>query len=147
MTATQTSPRKGMLLFVYRPADGNDYSNGGVSSQFTRLTVTGIRYSYGYDSVSGLSYARDQITELPREMQVFAPSENAPEAILDIRDNGCIRWLSLMPAAPAPQDQTPYMAGGNFATTSDSRWAKLTGQPVEIHDRSDSWAQYDALTR
>lgn len=147
MTDTQTPARKGMLLFVYRPADGNDYTNGGISGQVTRLTVTGIRYSYGFDSTTKLTHPKDEITELPRDMQVFAPSENAPEVILVIRDNGIVRWLHLEPATPAPGDQTPYMAGGNLATTSDSRWSELAGQPVEIHDRSDSWALYEQLSK
>ncbi len=42
------------------------------------------------------------------------------------------------------------MFGGNFAYTSDGRWAEMlwesVGRPIPIHDRFETREQYDALT-
>lgn len=40
-------------------------------------------------------------------------------------------------------------AGGNFIYTSDSRFHEYTGswQPIQVHDRFDTWSDFDALSR
>lgn len=43
-----------------------------------------------------------------------------------------------------------WMMGGNYAATSDSRFSRLVGGmygAVAIHDRQESWEQYDMLSR
>jgi hypothetical protein len=148
VTSASTTPaRQGMLLFVYRNAATGDSTNGGVTGGSTRIVVTGIRYDYGFDSKSGLKYDPKMTVVLPKDMQVFTPSADKPEFTLVIRDNGVIRWLHLEPAAAAPAGQTPYMSGGNFAGTSDSRWQRLTDtELVSVHDRSDTWALHNQLS-
>lgn len=41
------------------------------------------------------------------------------------------------------------MSGGNFLYTCDSRWKEITGcdYPLSIHDRYESQAEYDMLSR
>ena len=41
------------------------------------------------------------------------------------------------------------MSGGNFLFTCDSRWKEITGcdYPLSIHDRYESQAEYDILSR
>ena len=136
------SDRKGLILSVYRNAELGDCTNGGITSRVAMITVTGVRKGW---------HRGEGVTEpLPEHMRVFAPSERAPEVELIIRDNGSIRWLSLEPAADGPADCTPYMAGGNYAGSTDSRWSELCGSHgplVSVHDRTETWEQYDALSR
>jgi hypothetical protein len=137
-----TEQRKGMLLSVYRNAELGDCTNGGITSRCGKVVVTTVREGW----IRGEGESRP----LPPDMQVFTPTEQAPEVELVIRDNGCVRWLNLEPAADGPADQTPYMAGGNYAGTTDSRWNKLVGSHgslVSVHDRTETWDQYDALSR
>lgn len=39
--------------------------------------------------------------------------------------------------------------GGNYCCTSDSRWREMVGDsyPRPIHDRFETWEQYEALSR
>ena len=54
-----------------------------------------------------------------------------------------------------PQGMCGPMMGGSYAGTSDSRFSRmverLTGQPwhgaVAVHDRFETWAQYEFLSR
>ena len=132
--------RKGMWLEVYRSATGADCTNGGISSRVTRVTVTGVLF---------MGRATRGWSELPAEMQVFEPKPEAPEVVLVVRTHAHGRWLHLEPAEGAPAGTVGLMMGGNFAGSSDSRWAELTGgvDLVAIHDRSETPAQYDALSR
>ena len=40
------------------------------------------------------------------------------------------------------------MFGGNFVYSSDSRFARLNdGRPIPVHDRYETWEDYDRLSR
>lgn len=43
---------------------------------------------------------------------------------------------------------TGFMAGGNFIYSSDSRFEEISGcsHPIPIHDRTESWELYNALS-
>lgn len=146
MATEQVPERKGMLLTVYRPAPagdpllGRDATAGGISSKASKVVVTRVRHEWE----NGPS-----TEDVPADMRVFAPSPDAPEVTLVIRDNGHVRWLHLEPVNGPPADQTWWMSGGNYAGTSDSRWSRLTGnhgEMVRIHDRSDTWETYNRLS-
>lgn len=40
-----------------------------------------------------------------------------------------------------------WMFGGSYASTSDSRFYKISQYPLAIHDRQETQEQYDALSR
>lgn len=130
----------GLRVDIYKTAGGN-CSNGGVSSSADRLTLV---------NVDG----------------PFAPSEDAPPALLV--EGHLPGALRIIPAEECPETGVGYvpikpkgalgpMAGGTYAGTSDGRFgeavAKLKGGPsygvgpVAFHDRFETQAQYDALTR
>lgn len=141
----EPEPRKGLILSVYRPADlPGDHTNGGITATANAVTVTGIRRG-------GRTRKPGPVEPLPRTMRVFTPSERAPEVTLILRDNGSGgTWLSLEPAGAG--ESRWWMAGGNYAGTSDSRWSELCGDgpggghPVSVHDRSETWQQHNQLS-
>lgn len=133
----------GMIVSVYRDADSTyDCSNGGLSSLFTRLTVVNVEGPF------------DPTADRPAVMLVPG---NLPGTV------------KLVPAENVGTDEEPFyiplptntaeyagpMFGGNFAATSDSRWfraiEKLTGGrgsgAIDIHDRVESWAVNERLSR
>lgn len=146
---------KGMLLDVYRPAtppgEPRDYTNGGVSSRVARLVAVGVVENQW---ASPGTAAAEAAKPLPARLQVIAPGPRWPAVILVRRANGAaVDWLHLEPAEPHPADRTSWMAGGSFAGTLDSRWREFLdtltprhGLLVPVHDRSDAWNLYNALT-
>lgn len=74
----------------------------------------------------------------------FAPSKEYPAATL-VRNGR--DWI-VRPVEETSKGHTPYMDGGSYAATSDSRWtAKVGMAAVPIHDRSETWEVYDQLSR
>ena len=127
----EPEPRKGLILSVYRNAELGDCTNGGITATANSVTVTGIRRG-------GRTRKPGPVELLPRTMRVFTPSERAPEVTLVIRENGSGgHWLSLEPAGA--DESCWWMAGGNYAGTTDSRWGELAEGTdlVSVHDRSE----------
>lgn len=140
------SDRKGLRLEVYRPADGQDCTNGGMTSRVRYVTVTGIREDWMEPDKS------QGVRPLPEDCRTSAPKDDAPEVILVTRRNGAaVDWVHLEPAEPCPKGLCGYLSGGNYAGTMDSRWREILGghrgEMVRVHDRSETWQQYDMLTR
>lgn len=48
-----------------------------------------------------------------------------------------------------PQSEGTYMAGGNYITTSDSRYSDIAGvsYPLPVHDRFETWTAYNGLSK
>lgn len=130
-----TQPVKGLTLDVFRPADGHDSTNGGLSSRVNRVTVVGI-----LDQVA--EQGKPVLAELPHYCRVFTPTEDAPAVLLQKRWVGEVVW-SIVPAPDGTQPLKTYaygwMFGSNFAFTHDSRLREVTGLwgPVGIHDRRE----------
>lgn len=135
MSETTEAP-KGMLLFVYRPA-GGDCTNGGVTSRVTKVIVTHVQDE------------RSEPVLVPDSMRIFPPTGEAPAMKLVIRTIFKRTCLHLEPVGRPPAGHLGWMAGGNCASTSDSRWIQLAGGTdyVSIHDRSETQALYDTLSR
>jgi len=111
----------GLIINVYRNAGRDqDCSLGGVSSQYTELTVVNI--------------------DGP-----FEPKSNRPAVILEMHVPGCLRIVPAVQAEDGTYKVDPRwaMMGGNYAGTSDSRFSeaceKLLGHrfygAVAVHDR------------
>lgn len=137
---------KGLRLSVYRAAGRDtDCTNGGITGKHDSVIVVGVL-------VDG------EVKPLPRNCQVFEPSDDAPAVVL-VESHIALRdptphLVPLEYAKGTPPDHVGPMAGGNYAGSSDSRWAdlgKLYGplrlDVVAVHDRVESYSQYLALSR
>ena len=110
----------GLLVSVYRDLNGIDCTNGGVSS----TDIKGLCLI----NVSG----------------PFNPSDDYPAAVLVVRHFGFGSVLSIV---PEENFKGQHMFGGNYASTSDSRFGEaaremLDGEQywigaVPIHDRAE----------
>jgi hypothetical protein len=131
----------GLRVSVYRNAERGlqgDFTNGGISGKYGSLTLV---------NVSGPSEPTD---DAPAAMLVHG---NLGTAIIvpAIWSEGTREWQE----QPSQTAEGPArMFGGNYAGTSDSRFheavRRLIGQShvaVAIHDRSDTWADYEMLSR
>jgi hypothetical protein len=123
---------RGIPVTVLRPADGGDYTLGGVSSTHARLTITGI-----------VTPGTSRWAPLGELSRVFAPSEDAPEAWLYRRTVFGKHVWSVVPACAARQGAaltthlSRVMFGGHYAHLGDSRLTELVGfyGAVAVHDR------------
>jgi hypothetical protein len=127
-------PSKGSTAEVYRPADGTDYSNGGLSGRVTQVTIIGVVDTTrdGYPTGG----KRATIRPLPPHARVFAPTEQAPPVVLVIRHIGR-RIVHLAPAGDGVLWR--WMFGGALVDSADSRLRELVGfyGGVRLHDRTE----------
>lgn len=144
-----TTPDRGMTLEVLRPADGVDCTLDGITSTHTRLTLVGI-----VDYRGGYRPSERRLSLLPPECRVWDASPAAPAVMLGVRRMGGIIF-HLIPATwdghhwtPSPEDIGHYCAGGNYATTGDSRVGDLLSNFLDdgrfygalaVHDRLESY--------
>lgn len=118
----------GLIVDVYRNS-GMDCSRNGISATHDHLTVVGI--------IDQCVDHSGVLLPMPEGCLVFAPSDKAP-AVWLIRQRmmcGGDDWY-LRPAGT----WTGAMMGGNFAYSSDSRFAALHGThgALRIHDRFEN---------
>lgn len=130
--------RSGLRVDIFRnAARSGDTTNGGISSRYSRLTITGVL---------NMNSSLPTFAALPERAQPFKVSEDAPEAWLCLRNAvGSLVW-SVIPANDSDMPHSTWvmrhMAGGNFASTSDSRF-RTAMEPhsfygaVAIHDRRE----------
>jgi hypothetical protein len=114
-------------------------------------------------SAGGISETADQVTVVNVDGP-FEPSPEAPAVMLvDGNLRGTVRivpamqvatWWVPMIGTAAPEGKAGPMYGGTVVGTSDSRFCdavtKLTGvrdRVVDLHDRYETWADYDRMSR
>ncbi len=136
MSRTLPEGAKGLILSVYRPADSAyDCTLNGVSSRHAKLTLIGI-----IDDRDAASWTTPAPAKgLPKDCHVFAPTADRPAVVLRIRRMGDRLVYSVEPYQ-ADGGARWYMAGGNHAGSSDSRFAELIGglyAAIAIHDRHE----------
>lgn len=112
---------KGLIVEIYKPSHG-DSSNGGLSSKCGKALLVG----------KGIP-------------EIFDASDDCPAVEIVERIVCGDTYLTAYPVKEAPQHQTLYMFGGCFIYTSDSRFPAT--YPVPLHDRSETWEQYDCLSK
>lgn len=137
--ATQDTPvRRGLTVSVLRPVDFPDCTNGGASARVAKLTVIGIIDEVAWWDAGNRGDRNPPVQPLPADCQVSTPSDDAPAAYLRRRRIGRIVH-SVEPVYTDRATQPWLMAGGNYAASSDSRWADLIGMygAVSIHDRNE----------
>ena len=129
---------RGLTIQVYRPADAPDCTLGGISSRFSRLTLVGIVDDRDTFLQIG-TYAPAPVRALPSNCQVCEPAADRPPVVLRIRKMGD-RLLYTIEPYQADGGSRWYMAGGNYAGSSDSRFSQLAGGTygaLNIHDRHE----------
>lgn len=101
--------------------DGDDCTNGGVSSRYNRLYLA----------------VEDGWFDVP---------EDDPRLLVPItRHFGFGDYIHAEPVIGRPDGCVGPMFGGNFVYTSDSRFP--SPYPIPVHDRFETWEEYDMLSR
>lgn len=112
----------GLIVWVLRAPAHGDCTNGGVSARADKLCVVNIPGPF------------EPTDDMPPVMLVDGPL-NTKRLVPAVRvgDTG---WMEGDPDGPS--GRVGQMAGGNFATSSDSRWSAAVGfyGAVAIHDRT-----------
>jgi hypothetical protein len=134
---------KGLTVSVYREADGSDFTLGGISGKHNTLTVIGTIDRHDRKAMD--------IFELPEGSQVSEASEECPGVFVmrEFARGADKPWNMFVVPAPCGPEQDIYAItdlrsviglsfGGNFVSTSDSRWRELTGvDALRVHDRRE----------
>lgn len=119
---------RALPVSVYRDArrGGYDCTNNGVSARFRELLV------------------------LCPDGFINVDEDNPPENLCKVVKRHLFgRDVYHIEPVAAPEG-AGWMAGGNFAHTSDSRFSKLCDGlygALSIHDRQETWEEYDILSR
>lgn len=117
---------KALPVYVYRRPNGTDCTNGGISAKYDRLLVV---CPDGFIDVD---------------------ENDPPENLCKVVKRHLFGRDIFHVEPVVPPKGAGWMAGGNFAETSDSRFGKLCGDmygALSIHDRDESWEMYDMLSR
>ena len=117
---------KALPIYVYRQADGSDCTNNGISSRYDRL----------------LCVCNDGFIDVDES----DPPENLVKVV---RRELFGRVIYHLEPVTRPTG-VGWMAGGNYASSSDSRFSELVGEmygAVSIHDRQETQEQYELLSR
>lgn len=120
--------QRGITLSIFKDR-GQDYSNGGVSSRADRVTLV--------EDADGNPFPGP-----------FEPTPDAPAVRLVRRYLGG-RTIFHVEPVDGPGDGTPWMNGGTYVGTTDSRWTAATGGlygALAFHDRTESWDLYNSLS-
>lgn len=103
-------------------------SNGGITEKFDDLLLV---CKDGYIEIDENNPPENLVTYVDRELLG--------------RKCGYIR-----PYAEHPAGKTDYMFGGTYAASSDSRFSEITGGTygaIPVHDRTETWKEYEILSR
>lgn len=115
----------GIRLSIYKDR-GRNYSNGGLSSKTDEVTLVG-----------------------PGIRGPFKPTPESPAVKVVTYNTGSRKHVHIEPVEPCPAGYVGYMAGGSYVATTDSRFSEATGfyGAVSFHDRTETPAEYEALSR
>ena len=113
---------KGLIVSVYRDADGTDCSNRGITSRFTELTLVD-----------------------PEIDPIFEATPDCPAILLVRRTIGGKPYIHAVPADLVDSGKI-VMFGGNYIVSSDSRVCAINPYPIPVHDRVETQEEYDRLS-
>lgn len=139
---SSAEPNRGITLGVLRRADGHDCTLNGVTAQAQELTLVAITTPDGWRT------HRTTTLPVPRDVQLWFAQPDKPAVTLVIRNLGGETIAHLEPVVWDREAGTwvstgQTMAGGNYATTGDSRVSthleNLLGHrfygALPVHDR------------
>lgn len=119
-------------------------SSSGPFGSARHVTVVGI-----VDHRYPADLSKREVQPLPEdERGPFVPSEDAPAAVLVYRNMGETQLVHVEPlTVPAGETHTPWMSGGGYAGTTDSRWSRLIGfyGAASVHDYCETWQRYNEM--
>ena len=101
-------------------------------------------YRSDYDSELNVFHGCKNITVTNVEGP-FEPTQDRPAGKL-VKHAG--NWV-IRPDDDYSEALGPQMNGGTYGSTSDSRWSSATGlyAAIPIHDRRETWEDYERLSR
>ena len=125
--------RKGMHVEIYKPADGSDCTNHGVTSKATHALLVGpVIEICAKQTEPGHRDCLDRIERADLVIpEIFSDRGDVPVLRVELRHNGT--YFAAVPA-DIPEG-TWTMFGGNFIYTSDSRLRAICPYPIPVHDR------------
>lgn len=103
-----------------------DCTNGGISSKFNELLC------------------------LCDDGPIHVDMDNPPENLVKVVKRDFFGMTTYCVEPVVDPHGAGWMMGGNYAATSDSRFSRLVGDmygAVAIHDRQESWEEYEMLSR
>lgn len=112
--------QSGLVVFVYRDARGSDCTNGGVTSKFDHMVLID-----------------------PKIRAPFTVSNTCPGLKLVRRNFGGSEYIHAEPLEQ-PKGRVGPMFGGNYISSSDSRFREICQYPIPVHDRFETQVQYDS---
>lgn len=112
--------KKGLLVFVYR--HGCDCTAGGITSKLEQIILVGPGIEGPFEVKEGEPYL--ELTQRSADYMCAVPVNVGNKSGL---------------VGP--------MFGGNFVYSSDSRFRKICAYPLPVHDRYETQACNDALSR
>jgi len=123
------SEAKGLTIWVARVPGLGDCTADGASSRYDQFTVVEVVTDGG----------RKVVEPMPEDSRVFSPTAKAPAARLVHRPYLGKNTWHLEPIVAGVSEQPWLMAGGHYATWSDSRISDLVGiyGALSIHDRKE----------
>lgn len=116
---------KALPISVYRENRLGDCTNGGITSRYDRLLLI---CEEGYKEVDENNPPENLVKIVTRFICGREYKHIEPYASVDA---GCVGWMS----------------GGNIAYSCDSRFSRMSEYPLSVHDRQETQAQYDMLSR
>jgi len=115
---------KVLPVSIFKPAMG-DCSNGGISSRYKEILI-------------------------PCETGFLDVDENdPPENLCKVVKRNLFGTTPYVHIEPwGKPEGAGWMYGGTIVDTSDSRFKRETGvdYPVHLHDRQETWKQYDLMS-
>jgi hypothetical protein len=114
---------KALPIDVYKNSSRGDSTNNGLSSKFDTLLL------------------------IHEEGFIDIDENNIPENLVKVVTRHLFgsEYKHIEPYKKATK--VGYMMGGNYASTSDSRFSRISKYPLAIHDRQESQQEYDSLSR
>lgn len=113
---------KALSIEVYKDGSGYDCTNGGISSKYKDLLL------------------------ICDDGDIEIDENNLPENLVKIVKRNLFGNTYLHIEPVARPTGIGWMAGGNIASTCDSRFRRLSPYPLSIHDRQETQEQYDKLS-
>lgn len=101
-------------------------------------------YRSDYDCELNVFYGKKNVTIINVDGP-FEPTEDSPAAILK---DGHVAGSKIIVPADEYKDGV-QMSGGTFASSCDSRFSRAAGtyNAIPIHDRRESWSDYERYSR
>ena len=112
---------RALPIEVYRSNRFADCTNGGITSRYDSLLLV---CDEGFIEVDENNPPENLVVMVTRDFGFTVYKHIEPYAKTD---RGCVGW----------------MAGGNLAHTSDSRFSRMSQYPLSVHDRQETQEQYD----